>query len=61
MYVVDNAGHPKIMMEFEGTANWNGLVTAQTASPSLRIAYVVATFALIDGLRPRWHCDRAQA
>ncbi len=33
MYVVDNAGRPKMMMEFEGTANWNGLVTAQTASP----------------------------
>jgi hypothetical protein len=33
MYVIDQSGRPKVMMEFEGTARWNGLVTAETVSP----------------------------
>lgn len=33
MYVIDNAGRPKIMLEYEGTARWNGLVTSETVSP----------------------------
>jgi RTX calcium-binding nonapeptide repeat (4 copies) len=33
MYVIDNAGRPKIMLEYEGTALWNGLVTAKTVTP----------------------------
>lgn len=44
MYVVDNAGRSKIMMEFEGTANWNRLVTAQTASPIPLSAFKVLEF-----------------
>lgn len=33
MYVIDNAGRPKVMLEFDGTAGWNGLVSEKTASP----------------------------
>src|SRR5215211_7346380 len=33
MYVIDNAGRPKVMLEYEGTAHWNGLVTSKTVSP----------------------------
>jgi ribosomal protein S28E/S33 len=33
MYVIDNGGRPKVMMEYEATANWDGLVTAGTVSP----------------------------
>jgi hypothetical protein len=33
MYVVDNAGRPKVMLEYEETAHWEGLVTADTVTP----------------------------
>jgi len=33
MYVIDNSGRPKVMMEYEGTGRWRGLVNARTASP----------------------------
>jgi hypothetical protein len=33
MYVIDNSGRPKIMLEYEGTAHWNGRVSSRTASP----------------------------
>ena len=33
MYVIDNAGRPKVMLEYEGTAQWDGLVTSKTVSP----------------------------
>jgi hypothetical protein len=33
MYVVDNSGRPKIMFEYEGTAHWDGAISAQTVSP----------------------------
>jgi hypothetical protein len=33
MYVIDNGGRPKVMMEYEATANWDGIVTADTVSP----------------------------
>jgi hypothetical protein len=33
MYVIDNSGRPKIMLEYDGTARWNGLVTSATVSP----------------------------
>lgn len=32
MYVIDNAGRPKVMMEYEDTANWDGIVTSRTVS-----------------------------
>ena len=33
MFVVDNSGRAKVMMEFDGTAGWNGAVSGKTASP----------------------------
>jgi hypothetical protein len=33
MYVIDNAGRPKVMLEYEGTASWGGRVDASTVSP----------------------------
>jgi hypothetical protein len=33
MYVVDASGRPKVMMEYEGTARWNGRVTEDTVRP----------------------------
>jgi hypothetical protein len=33
MYIIDNAGRPKVMFEYEGTASWGGAVTAETVSP----------------------------
>ncbi len=32
MYVIDNGGRPKVMMEYEQTAQWDGLVSADTPS-----------------------------
>jgi hypothetical protein len=32
LIIVDRAGHPKVMAEYEGTALWNGVVTAGTVS-----------------------------
>ena len=33
MYVIDNSGRPKIMLEYEGTARWNGAVSSRTVAP----------------------------
>jgi hypothetical protein len=33
MYVIDNAGRPKVMLEYEETARWDGEVDADTVSP----------------------------
>jgi hypothetical protein len=33
MYVIDNSGRPKIMLEYEDTARWNGRLDAETVSP----------------------------
>ena len=33
MYVIDNAGRPKVMLEYEGTAGWDGRVDDKTVSP----------------------------
>jgi hypothetical protein len=32
MYVIDNAGRPKVMLEYDGTADWGGRVDASTVS-----------------------------
>jgi hypothetical protein len=32
MYLIDSSGRSKLIMEYEGTANWNGAVTASTPS-----------------------------
>ena len=44
MYVVDNSGHPKVMMEFAATARWQGLVSAKTASPIPLSAFKILKF-----------------
>ena len=33
MYVIDNSNRPKVMLEYEGTADWGGLVDEDTVSP----------------------------
>jgi hypothetical protein len=33
MYVIDNSGRDKVMLEYEGTAGWKGRVDADTVSP----------------------------
>ena len=33
MYVIDNSGRPKVMLEYEGTARWHGRLDANTVSP----------------------------
>jgi hypothetical protein len=33
MYVIDNSGRPKVMLEYEATARWDGWVDDQTVSP----------------------------
>ena len=33
MYVVDNAGNAKVMVEYQGTARWRGALTSRTVSP----------------------------
>ena len=46
MYVVDNSGRAKVMMEFAGTARWKGgLVSSKTASPIPLSAFKVLAFA----------------
>jgi hypothetical protein len=32
MIIIDKSGHPKIYAEYDGTAHWNGVVTAKTVS-----------------------------
>lgn len=44
MYVVDNSGQAKVMMEFGRTAKWNGRVTAKTAAPIPLSAFKVLEF-----------------
>jgi hypothetical protein len=33
MYVIDNSGRAKVMLEYEGTARWGGVVNEHTVSP----------------------------
>jgi len=33
MYVIDNSSRPKVMLEYEGTARWNGVVGEDTVRP----------------------------
>jgi hypothetical protein len=33
MYTIDNSGRSKVMLEYEQTARWNGIVDARTVSP----------------------------
>ncbi len=56
-YVVDNGGRPKVMMEYERTAEWDGLVSARTPSPIplSRLGVVVNTAPELRALRPVVH------
>jgi hypothetical protein len=44
MYVIDVSGRPKLYFEYDGTAGWNGLITAKTvrAIPVSRLRWVNA-------------------
>jgi hypothetical protein len=50
MYVVDTGGHPKIIIEYEGTAHWGGRITSATVSS-----------IPVSSLRLLRACDRAAA
>jgi myo-inositol-hexaphosphate 3-phosphohydrolase len=41
MYVIDNSGREKVMLEYEGTAAWNGLVDSKTVNPIPLAAFKV--------------------
>jgi hypothetical protein len=47
MYVIDNAGRPKVMLEYEGTANWGGIVGSKTVNP-----IPLTAFRVIGGNTP---------
>jgi hypothetical protein len=44
MYVIDNSGRPKVILEYEGTAHWRGLVDDETVSPIPFRAFRVLAF-----------------
>ena len=53
MYVIDNAGRPKVMLEYEGTARWNGAVDDETVSPIPFSAFrVIAPCTRVGSPRP---------
>jgi hypothetical protein len=33
MYLIDSAGHPKVFLEYQGTAHWSSAVSASTTNP----------------------------
>ena len=43
MYLIDASGREKVMMEYEGTAHWHGLVTSKTVNP-----IPLSAFRLVD-------------
>jgi hypothetical protein len=47
MYVIDNSGRPKIMLEDEGTARWRGAVSSKTAEPIPLSAFRVLTLSCV--------------
>jgi hypothetical protein len=47
MYVIDNSGRPKIMLEDEGTARWNGIVSSKTVEPIPMSAFRVLTLSCV--------------
>ena len=48
MYVIDNSGRPKVMLEYAETANWKGSVDAETVSP-----IPLSAFRVLRPERPR--------
>ena len=45
MYVIDNSGRSKVMLEYEDTAQWNGMVDESTVSPLPVSAFKVLRWA----------------
>jgi hypothetical protein len=43
MYLIDTAGHPKVFLEYDGTAHWGNGVSAATTNP-----IPLAAFRVID-------------
>ncbi len=54
MYTIDNSGRSKVMLEYEDTARWNGIVDARTVSP-----IPLSAFKVLEGPRPRVASDAA--
>jgi hypothetical protein len=47
MYVIDNSGRPKVMLEDEGTARWGGAVSSKTVKPIPLNAFRVLTLSCV--------------
>jgi hypothetical protein len=47
MYVIDNSGRPKLMMEDDGTARWGGTVSSKTVEPIPLSAFRVLTLRCV--------------
>lgn len=47
MYVIDNSGRPKLMMEDEGTARWGRTVSSKTVEPIPLNAFRVLTLSCV--------------
>ena len=51
MYVIDNSGRPKIMLEYEGTARWGGTLDEETVSPIPLSAFTLLRSCTTIGTR----------
>lgn len=47
MFVIDNSGRPKVMLEYEGTARWRGVVSSRTVQPIPLSAFRVLTLSCV--------------
>lgn len=47
MYVIDNSGRAKVMMEYEGTARWRGVISSKTVQPIPLSAFRVLTLSCV--------------
>lgn len=47
MFVIDNSGRPKVMLEYEGTARWRGTVSSKTVQPIPLSAFRVLTLSCV--------------
>ena len=51
MYVIDNSGRPKVILEYVDTARWRGFVDAETVSP-----IPLSAFRVLRPCRPGSRC-----
>lgn len=49
MYVIDASGREKVMLEYEGTASWGGLVNSRTVAPIPLSAFKLLEWCTIVG------------